>query len=318
MRMYKTLSILLTLAPFSAFADDALVLRANELYESASVVCSGISDEIADVSKISKINTAVSAVGTVAAGGALAAGIAKSQEDKEIDQLIEEMCAAGGCDADSVSAMSDEDFLTTVIFPMAQIVELQEKIDRSKKLGNWRTGLMAGTIGTNVASAILSGLNIDQSDLMQHIDACNQMVGALAAMRDELRAAGVNPFENPVMSHIDGVTTWCAKIDMNDVEKIEGRMKGVMGTSIAGGVIGVVGTATSVAANSDKYTDVSSKISLTDADKKKEKNLNTTANIMAGANIVTGGVEVGLNISLISLTKKLIQQAELCEGVFVD
>jgi hypothetical protein len=44
--------------------------------------------------------------------------------------------------------------------------------------------------------------------------------------------------------------------------------------------------------------------------------LNTTANVMAGANVATGVVETGLNISLINLTKKLIKNAERCEKVF--
>ena len=92
-------------------------------------------------------------------------------------------------------------------------------------------------------------------------------------------------------------------------------MKGVLGTSVVGGAIGVVGTATSAAANSDKYMAVENKVRLTESEKKTEHALNTTANVMAGANIATGAVELGLNISLISLTKKLIQQAERCENV---
>ena len=90
-------------------------------------------------------------------------------------------------------------------------------------------------------------------------------------------------------------------------------MKGVLGTSIVGGVVGVVGTATSAVANSDKYMKVEKKTRLTEDQKKTEHALNTTANVMAGTNIATGIVETGLNISLITLTKKLMQQAERCE-----
>ncbi len=318
MRGLKFLSALLCIVPFSAMADADAVARANELYNATRIVCSGISDEIARVANMTRANTAVSAVGTVAAGGALAAGIAKSAQEKEIDRLISEMCAAGGCNAESVAAMDNETFFTTVIQPMAQIAELQQRIEKSKKLGNWRTGLMAGTIGTNVASAILSGINIDQSELIQHIDTCNQMVKTLNDAHAELKRSGINPIENPIMTQLDGVVTWCGGIDLDDIDKIEKRMKGVMGTSIAGGAIGIVGTATSAAANSDKYMDVTNKIRRDEDTKKKEQALNTTANVMAGANVVTGGVELGLNISLISLTKKLIQQAERCEGLFVD
>ena len=103
---------------------------------------------------------------------------------------------------------------------------------------------------------------------------------------------------------------------MHDIEKIENRMKGVMGTSIAGTAVSVIGVGTSAAANSDKYTDTKNKIEQNAQDKKKEHSLNTTANIMAGANMATSAVETGLNISLITLTKKLIAQAKSCEEVF--
>ncbi len=314
-RMFIILFLLIGISPVIADETDDLIANAEQIFEATRITCSGISDEIAKVSNISKANTAVTAVGTVAAGGALVAGIKKSQEEEEIDALIAEMCAAGGCTAEGVKAMSNEEFFNVVLEPMARIAELQEKIDKSKKLGNWRTGLMAGTIGTNLASAIMSGLNIDQSDLMQHVSACNEMIKSIPDMETELRKAGVNPNEHVVAKKLSSVRTWCNQIDVKDIEKIEKRMKGVMGTSVAGTAIGVVGVGTSAAANSDKYMDVSNKVRLSDAEKQKEKALNTTANVMAGANIATGAVETGLNISLITLTKKLMESASRCEDV---
>ena len=289
--------------------------KAEEIYQAARITCSGISDEISKVSNISKANTAVTAVGTAASTGALTVGIAKSQQEKEIEALIDKMCKAGGCTAEGVEAMSDEDFFFNVLQPMAEIAELQKKINKSKTLGNWRTGLMAGTIGTNLASAIMSGLNINQSDLVQHITACNEMTQALQDAENELRRVGASPMEHPVVKNINNARTWCNKINTKDIEKIENRMKGVMGTSIVGGVIGIVGTGTSAAANSDKYMSAENKLKMTDETRKQEHALNTTANVMAGANIATGAVETGLNISLISLTKKLMKQAERCEDV---
>lgn len=313
--MFIILFLLIGISPVIADETDDLIANAEQIFEATRITCSGISDEIAKVSNISKANTAVTAVGTVAAGGALVAGIKKSQEEEEIDALIAEMCAAGGCTAEGVKAMSNEEFFNVVLEPMARIAELQEKIDKSKKLGNWRTGLMAGTIGTNLASAIMSGLNINQSDLMQHVSACNEMIKSIPEMENELRKAGVNPNEHVVAKKLSSVRTWCNQIDVKDIEKIEKRMKGVMGTSVAGAAIGVVGVGTSAAANSDKYMDVSNKVRLSDAEKQKEKALNTTANVMAGANIATGAVETGLNISLITLTKKLMEAAQRCENV---
>jgi len=295
---------------------DNLITEAQDTFNAAQLVCSGISDEISKVSNVSKVNTAVTAVGTVAATGALYAGVKKSQEEKEIDELVEQICASGGCTAQGVAAMSDAEFFYNVMEPMAQIAELQKHLKKSKSLGNWRTGLMAGTIGTNVASAIISGVNKNQSDLIQHIQACNEAMIAVKSVSDRLRRQGVNPLEYPVVKRLDSIKTWCNSMNVSDVEKIEKRMTGVMGTSIAGAVIGVAGTATSAAANSDKYMDEQNRMRLTEQEKKKKDNLNTAANIMAGANIVTGAVETGLNISLINLTKKLIKQAEQCETVF--
>lgn len=301
----------------SAFANESsdAIRNAEQLFETTKIVCSGISDEIGKVANISKANTAVTAVGTVAAGGALAAGIAKSKEEKEIESLIAQMCANGGCTAEGVNAMSNEQFLTQILQPMAQIVQLQQKIDKSKKLGNWRTGLTAGTIGTNLASAIMSGLNINQSDLIQHITACNDMIKTISNVELDLNSAYVESMHSPIVKKLRDVKNWCTQIDTNDIEKIEKRMKGVMGTSIAGTAIGAIGVGTSVAANSDKYMNTDSKIRLTEKEKKKEHALNTTANVMAGANTVAGAVETGLNISLIVLTKKLIKQAQRCEEV---
>ncbi len=293
-----------------------LLQEAQDTFNAAKIVCSGISDEISRVSNVSKINTAVTGVGTVAAGGALVAGIKKSQEEQEIDKLVEKICNAGGCTPEGVKSMSDEDFFNNVMHPMAEIAELQEKLERSKKLGNWRTGLMAGTIGTNVASAIISGVNKDQSELIQHIQACNEAVKSADVMSSKLKSEGINPLENPVVKKLSDIGTWCNSINTADIEKIEKRMTGVMGTSIAGAVIGVAGTATSAAANSDKYMDEQKRLKLNEQEKNKKNNLNTAANVMAGANVVTGAVETGINISLITLTKKLIRQAEQCEGVF--
>ena len=313
MRSFFALFVFMFVCP--CFADDVadLVQAANQVAEATRIVCGGISDEIGRVANISKANAAVAAIGTGAAGGALVAGIKKSQEDAQIEELINQICESGGCTPEGVAAMSNEQFFENVIGPMAQIAELQEKLNRSKKLGNWRTGLMAGTVGTNLATAIMSGLNINQSDLMQQISACNEIIKTVSDMQYNLKLAGVSPMDNPVVRKLDNIKTWCGQIDLNDIEKIEKRMKGVMGTSIAGTAVGVVGVGTSAAANSEKYTDVSSKLGLTDQERNKERALNTTANAMAGANVATGVVETGLSISLISLANKLMSQAGRCE-----
>ena len=303
--------------PFMSRADEMedAIRRAEEMFEATRIACSGISDEISKVSTISKANTAVTAVGTVAATGALAVGIKKSQEEEQLEKMIDEWRSKNECTPEKITKMEDKDLLLNCLQPMTQIMGLQEKINKSKTLGNWRTGLMAGTIGTNLASAIMSGLNINQSDLIQHVTACNNMIESLQDVEIELRRVGANPMEAPVVKNINNARTWCNKINAKDIEKIEKRMKGVLGTSVVGGVIGVVGVGTSAAANSDKYTTAENRLKMTKEDRNTAHALNTTANVMAGANIATGAVETGLNISLITLTKKLMQQAGQCEEV---
>ena len=315
--MYKKFLVsLFCLIPAVSYGDD-LIATAQSTYDAVRIVCSGISDEISRVSNVSKVNTAVTGAGTVAAGGALIAGAKKSSVEAEIDELVKQICDNGGCDANSVESMSDEDFWNKVLAPMAQIaelMELSEQLQESKQMGNWRTGLMVGTVGTNVASAILAGVNKDQSELVQHIQACNETVKSARDMYKQLKQAGINPMEHSIGRKLAHINDACNDINISDIEKIEKRMTGVMGTSIAGAVVGVAGVATSASANSDKYMDARNRLEMTDADRKKKDNLNKAANVMAGANVVTGAVETGLNISLINLTKKLMAQAEQCEG----
>lgn len=314
--MYKKiLASLFCLIPAVSYGDD-LITKAQSTYDAVRIVCSGISDEISRVSNVSKVNTAVTGAGTVAAGGALIAGAKKSSVEAEIDMLAKQICDAGGCTADGVAAMTDEQFWQNVVIPMEQIADLIEfsaHLQESKQLGNWRTGLMVGTVGANVASAILAGVNKDQSELVQHIQACNETVKSARDMYKQLKQAGINPMDNSIGRKLADIDDRCANINVSDIEKIEKRMTGVMGTSIAGAVVGAAGVATSASANSDKYMDARNRLEMTDADRKKKDNLNKAANVMAGANVVTGAVETGLNISLINLTKKLIAQAEQCE-----
>ena len=314
--MYKKLILFFCCFVPTVSCGDDLIDQAQQVFDATQIVCSGISDEISKVSNVSKINTAVTGVGTVAAGGALVAGVKKSQEEEEIDKLVAEICANGGCTAAGVQEMTDEEFFNNVIGPMAEVEELRKKLKRSKKLGNWRTGLMAGTVGANIASAIVSGVNRDQSELVQHIQACNQAIVSAGEMSERLKKAGVSPVYVPVADALGDVGALCGNINTADIEKIEKRMTGVMGTSIAGAVIGVAGTATSAAANSDKYMDDKNRLLLNEQDRKKKDNLNATANVLAGANVATGLVGTGLNVSLVTLAQKLIKQAERCESVF--
>lgn len=333
--MKKLLPLIAALLCTNAFATDVvtdsnteLLNQAEEVYNATRIVCSGISDQISKVANISTANTAITGAGTIAATGALVAGVKKSNIDAEIESRLDEFCKEKDCTQNPET--NAQDFYNEIIEGLAGIStesgldetdskSIESMLEQSQKLGNWRTGLMAGTIGTNLATAILSGRNMNQSDLIQQITACNDMIKTVSEVQHTLKTAGINPIENPVMRKLDNAKTWCAQMNVADVEKIENRMKASLGTSIAGGVIGVAGTATSAAANSDKYSDINTRASLHDsnntAELQKAKNLNTAANIMSGASIATGVAGTAVNISLISLAKKMIKSAQRCEEV---
>lgn len=286
-----------------------LLTQAYGYYEVVQSVCSDISDSLYSVSGIAKANTAINAIGTVASGGALGTGIAKDKVDSDVKKLMDEICSLGGCNEESIKSMS-ESTVEEVIQKFAKISDLQKQVqaetERSKKLGNWRTGLMSANVATNITSAILSGINRDKSELIQQIEACNQAVKSAVDIGRGLQQAGIGPMDDPVVNKLNSITAWCGNLDTANVEKIEKQMTATMGVNIAGAAIGTAGVAVSATANSDKVRA---------GDANKEKALNTTANVLSGANIATGIVGTGLSISLIGIAKNMIKQSERCEEV---
>ena len=277
----------------------------------ARSLCGGISNEISNVSGVAKVNTAVTGVGTIVGGGALYAGIKKSSVDSEIERLEQILCANGGCDAASVERMSPGEFMENVAEPLAEIAHLIQMKEQSKKLGNWRTGLLVGASATHVASAIMSGINKNQSELAQHISACNAAIEQLKNTKRQMLSNDAGAMNSSVYSKINSVINSCDAIDLADVAKIEKREKVVMGTSIASGAAAVTGAITSASANSPKVRADNS-----DAGKRREKSLNTASNVLAGVSMAGSGVSTGFNISLITLTKKMMERAEKCERAF--
>lgn len=322
----RLLLIALLLWPSVMHADDTgdALSELYEVYATVQQFCGGISDRISQVSGVSKTNAMITAIGAVTAGGAMYAGLKKEELDQQLEEMGKTLCSIGGCDPDKVESMTDEDFFNVILPILIEMTivdnaskvsefmtlksQYEEKLKKSKNLGNWRTSLLAGTVGTNVASAVISGLNKNQSDLVQQISACNAAVLEFDKAYNKAVAFGVNPIENLAMQSFRITIDNCGKISEDDITKIENRMKAVMGTSIAGASIGAVGIGTSIAANTNAI-----RLDNSDKGKQKEKTLNTVSNVAAGANVITGSIETILGVSLITLTKKLIGYAEMCE-----
>ena len=68
----------------------------------------------------------------------------------------------------------------------------------------------------------------------------------------------------------------------------------------------MAGTITSASANSKDVRD---------GDSDKEKNLNTTANVLSGVTTVASATATGFNAAQISAIKKVAEVAEKCTGV---
>ena len=122
-----------------------------------------------------------------------------------------------------------------------------------------------------------------------------------------MKESGANPMEFSIIKKIDLTADMCARINIEDVKKIEVRENWVLGTSVVGGVAALSGVATSAAANSDNISD-----------KKKQNKLNTASNILGGVSTVGSATATAFNISLLTLTANMINKAIICEQEFMN
>lgn len=289
-------------------------LSLDDALRATYTACVGIDDELADLKKMAGINTAVTAVGTAAAGGATVVGIVKASKDKqaeELEQLIKELRELEEGKPEATDAQMNTfltEFNNSYSSAIKDLETAQGKLDKltqqSKRLGNWRTGLVAGATATNVAGAIIAGNNKVDKDLQSQIDDCRASVNQL---RQSMMQARVNGED---VSEANEIIAACSEYDYVDVSKINDRAKGAMISSIVGSATGAAGMVTSVIANTDKTRNDN-----TDAGKQKEKNLNTAANVLSGATTVASATATVFNATQISAIKKVATVAEKCTGV---
>ena len=295
------------------------VLHADSLDDALRatyVSCVGIDNELADLKKMAGINTAVTGVGTGLGAGATIVGIVKANKDKQIAKLEEELAKLREIqERHSFKAPNRAELLAAVDAyyqdTKDESKELEGEIEKltgqSKKLGNWRTGLMAGNTATNIAGAIIAGNNKIDGDLESQIKNCSESVKNLRNAMMQARVAGVD------ITEASSIADACSGYDYVDISKVNNKAKGAFVSSIIGATTGVAGTVTSAMANTDKVRDDN-----TDAGKQKEKNLNTAANILAGTSTVASGVATVFNATEISAIKKVAEVAQKCEGVLVQ
>ena len=168
----------------------------------------------------------------------------------------------------------------------------------AKRLGNIRTGLMAGNTVTAVAGTIVSSSSKKNSDsIKDRIQQCLDTIKNNEQKIGQLRIdCGHGQYEK-----LKKVVSECRMLsteNMEKISKISTASAAVSGVNIG---TGFVGTITSALGNKNQYD-------------QKTKNLNTAANVMAGASTVASGVATLLNAVTLKSLDNNISVSESCEG----
>ncbi len=293
-RFFISIFCLGAFVPIFAHADESSLVDALQNTYSA---CIGIDERLSDLKKMAGINTAITGVGTATATGATIVGIVRSSVDKELREILAKVDETDGAtknpSADDVFAVYDK---------IGGISSGRQKTlsDKSKSLGNWRTGLLGASTATNIAGAVIAGNNKIDGDLQNRIDECIKSVDSLKTVSAQARLDGLD------VTEANKIANACGEWKYADLSVINNRGRGAMISSIVGATTGTVGTITSVAVNSD---------GVRAGDEQKEKNLNTASNVLAGGTAVASGVATVFNATQISAIKKIAKIAENCKKV---
>jgi hypothetical protein len=291
------------LTPMFAHADEASLVAALQKTYSA---CVGIDDSLTDLKKMAGINTAITGVGTGIGVGATVVGIVKSQKDAEAKRIADKI----NYTEKPYQVMPTEAEMNEMRneFNSANLQNQFDELRRqSKTLGNWRTGLLAGNTATNIAGAIIAGKNRTDGDLQNQIDNCKTAIGELRRARAQARIDKID------VSEANAIVSACEGFETVDISKINSRAKGAMISGIVGATTGLAGTITSGVANSESVRKDGLKPSeKTNADWDKEKNINTAANVLAGASTVASGAATVFNATQIKAIKDVANVAAKC------
>ena len=197
-----------------------------------------------------------------------------------------------------------------------EISELEKELEvlnvNSESTGNLRTGLMAGaTVTSAVSTGTSIGATVNADKLAKKMSDCNQKLYELKIAKSELEAlessdkSAVEIGENATK-----ILGACTGYNKNNINTVKNKMTASAIISGIGTATGATGTITSAMANSKKVREDDSV-----KGKKKEKNLNLTANIMAGITTGTSLSTTVISATAIADAKKDSKMAEECEAV---
>lgn len=312
--MFRTLCFFFfAFFPFTAMAD---ILSLYDALRATYIACVGIDEELSDLKTMAGINTAVTAVGTVAGVGATVTGLVKASKDKQIEKLemerLKKIVDSGINNEVSNGSLDDNLLALQNYYEIhkndSDSGKFQSDIDKlteqSKRLGNWRTGLLAGSTATSIAGAAIAGTNKVSVGLKEQIDAC---ISSVKILQQSIMQARLNGED---ISDAQTIVDACKEYEYIDTSKIGNRAKGAMISSVIGATTGLAGTITSATANTDK-----TRYNNTEEGKQREKNLNTAANVLSGVTTAASATATVFNATQISAIKKVVEVAEKCTGV---
>ncbi len=286
--------------------------------------CGDISNDLAGLKSMAGIGAVATGAGTVAGGVALGTGLAKASVDTNVAQLEQSLKKLEE-KQNSASQQYDEIMLSDDIFRECpalvaaygnmQSAELeqskvQSQIDagneKSKSLGNVRTGAMGAAAVTDTVGTVLTANNRVDDVLQSKIDSCVMNVKKL---KDAYNAARVEASADiETMQRVDNIVRACGEWENVDLSSINKKATGATISGGTGAALAIAGLFTSASANSNKVrTDDS------DAGRAKEKNLNTVANVLAGGTTIASAVSTVFNATQISSIKKAADVAATCE-----
>ena len=207
-------------------------------------------------------------------------------------------------------------FLEEIPVLEKEISELEKELEvlnvNSESTGNLRTGLMAGaTVTSAVSTGTSIGATVNADKLAKKMSDCNQKLYELKIAKSELEAlessdkSAVEIGENATK-----ILGACTGYNKNNINTVKNKMTASAIISGIGTATGATGTITSAMANSKKVREDDSV-----KGKKKEKNLNLTANIMAGITTGTSLSTTVISATAIADAKKDSKMAEECEAV---
>jgi hypothetical protein len=282
--------------------------------------CGGISESLNKMKTMAGINTAVTGVGTAAAGVALGTGIAKTEVDELYDTVLKDLTESLKEDTKIKSADIEYGVIetdTAKLFDTYRdtkeetsekdyheaIKKLNELYEKSKKLGNIRTGTLATATATNIAGAAIAGTNTIDEDFAAKISACAASVKTLANVK--MIATVDGSADATQTAQADKIISACGQYETVDLSSINKRATGAAVSSGIGAGLGLAGTITSAVANTDKTRE---------GDVQKEKNMNTAANVLAGGTAAASLTSTIFNATQIAAIKRASTVADACEG----